>query len=315
MTLPDTLGLLFFTNVAAKTYTLAMPINPRRGFAETAHLGYVLLLTCAAILPVSPRLTLPFDVYPGAVYLALLGLPALFASDGDDTRGPDIQLAAYAGTSHTMASMLELSLPGGTAMRFDGVAWDGEPFKGPIYYGYRGFVWPQNARTGLMVDFTHIKAMARLDSMVDQSGTRDGETVPPRKPLSATFRKLEFTHGYNFLTLNLVRRATANGRTLVPYVGAGAGIALPHVEVLMQGRERNTRTSAYQIAFPAVQVLAGVEWRFLSRFSVFVEYKLSCAMITGTIRNGGRIATDLCTHQLIAGPAWHLKARHAAAVR
>jgi lipid A oxidase len=299
---------------AGHAYALAMNASPRRRlFAETLILG------CAVLASAGHRtqtvlLPLPFDVYPGGAYLALLALPALFGSDGGGKDGPDVQFAAYAGPSVTMGGTVELSQPGGTVMRFDGVAWDGEPFKGPIYYGYRGFLWPGNARTGVMADFTHIKAMARLDSEVDQSGMRDGETVPPREKLSVTFRKLEFTHGYNFLTLNLVRRAAADGRTLVPYVGAGAGIALPHVEVLRQGRKRNTRTSEYQIAFPAVQVLGGVEWRVFPRFSLFVEYKLTCAAIRGRVRNGGSLNTDLCTHQLIGGPAWHLRARTAAQV-
>jgi hypothetical protein len=195
------------------------------------------------------------------------------------------------------------------------VLWDGEPFKDPIYYGFRGYLWPRNARTGVMVDFTHIKAMARLQNVVDQSGTREGEPVAAREQLSATFRRLEFTHGYNFLTLNLLRRAGSKERHLIPYVGAGAGIALPHVEVLRQGRDRSERTSEYQVTFPAVQVLAGIEWRVMQHFSLFAEYKLSCAMIRGKLKTGGTVDTDLCTHQLLGGPSWHLRARDATAAR
>ncbi|MGH6734540.1 MAG: hypothetical protein ACRECX_00455 [Methyloceanibacter sp.] len=289
-----------------------MPASLRRRIlAETLIVGCVVAVACSATTSRGMRIALPFDIYPGGAYLALLALPALFGGEGSEAGGPDIQFAAYAGPSYTMPSALSLVQPGGTEMHFEGIAWDGEPFKGPIYYGYRGFLWPHDGRTGLMADFTHIKAMARLESDVDQTGTRDGEEVPPREPLAATFRRLEFTHGYNFLTLNLVRRATAQGRTLVPYAGAGAGIALPHVEVLRQGRERSARTSEYQVAFPAVQVLGGVEWRVFAHISLFVEYKLSCAVIRGQIRSGGHVDTSLCTHQLLGGPAWHFRARGA----
>jgi lipid A oxidase len=295
---------------ASHAYALAMHGTARRRiFIESVLFGCVLLTAYAGPAPWGMRLSLPFDVYPAGAYLALLALPALFG-DGGSEGSTDIQIAGYVGPSYTMPSTLKLTHLGGTAMRFDGVPWDGEPFDGPIYYGYRGFVWPRHGRTGIMADFTHIKAMARLDSAVDQSGTRDGKPVPPREPLSATFRNLEFTHGYNFLTLNLMRRASTGDRRLVPYVGAGAGIALPHVEVLRQGQARNVRTSEYQVAFPAVQALGGIEWRFLPHVSLFVEYKLNCAVIHGRIKTGGRVDTNLCTHQLLGGPAWHLKARH-----
>jgi lipid A oxidase len=96
---------------------------------------------------------------------------------------------------------------------------------------------------------------------------------------------------------------------LVPYAGVGLGLAYPHVEVQRVGAAPSTRTYAYQIAGPAMQVLGGVEWRFGRRLSLFVEYKLSCAAIRGDLKGGGDIATNLCTHQLLSGPAVHLRAR------
>jgi lipid A oxidase len=80
------------------------------------------------------------------------------------------------------------------------------------------------------------------------------------------------------------------------------------VEVGRTGSPTATRTSEYQISGPAVQVLGGVEWHFASHFSLFVEYKLSCAAIRGAVKGGAIVETNLCTHQLLGGPAWHLKA-------
>jgi len=264
-----------------------------------------------ASLSASPdgiSLHLPFQVYPGAIYLGLLSWPA-FLSGGQGTEGgSDLQLGAYGGPAYTMASPLKFAQSGGTELRFGAVPWDGQPFRSPPYYGFRGILWPANGRQGLMADFTHIKAKAVKHALVDQDGTRDGLPVPPQEKLSATFSKLEFTHGYNLFTLNLVRRSAFRAKALVAYAGAGAGIAIPHVEVGRTGWPMASRTSEYQISGPAVQVLGGVEWRFAPHFSLFVEYKLSCAAIRGAVQGGASVETNLCTHQLLGGPAWHLKA-------
>ncbi|MGB3036226.1 MAG: hypothetical protein WBB72_02430, partial [Methyloceanibacter sp.] len=42
----------------------------------------------------------------------------------------------------------------------------------------------------------------------------------PQAPVSATLKRLEFTHGYNLLTLNALRRGAPRGPNLIPYVGA-----------------------------------------------------------------------------------------------
>ncbi len=287
-----------------------MHARPRhRLFAETLAVASALVFASLNHPSGGVRLHLPFEVYPGAIYLGLLAWPA-FLSVGDGARdGPDLQLAAYGGPAYTMASGLKFTQSGGTDLRFGAVPWDGQPFRPPIYYGLRGIFWPANGRQGIMADFTHIKAKAVKESVVNQSGMRDGLSVPPREKLSATFSKLEFTHGYNLLTLNLVRRRALGSEKLLAYAGAGAGVAIPHVEVGRSGWPPKTRTYEYQLAGPAVQVLGGVEWRFSPHVSVFVEYKLSCSAISGAVKGGGNVETNLCTHQLLGGPAWHLRAR------
>ncbi len=281
----------------------------RRLVAETLVVVSALVVASLGEPGSGVRLRLPFELYPGANYLGLIALPA-FLSGGEDGRGgSDLQLGTYGGAEYTMAGPLKFSQSGGTDISFGAVAWEGQPFKPPIYYGLRGILWPQNAQQGIMADFTHIKAKAAKDSVVDQSGRRDGMPVPPQEKLSATFSKLEFTHGYNLFTLNLVRRRALAGEKLLAYVGAGAGVAIPHVEVGRSDWPPKTRTSEYQLAGPAVQVLGGIEWRVSPHISLFVEYKLSCSAIGGTVKGGGSLETNLCTHQLLGGPAWHLQAR------
>jgi lipid A oxidase len=268
------------------------------------------LLAAVVISPANDaRLRLPFDLFPGAVYLAFLGAPILSRHTGEPDRAPDLQLAAYSGPAYTMRSGLRLIQPGGTDLKIGNVAWEGQPFRAPPYYGLRAIYWLPGSRLGVMGDFTHIKAIAVKESAVGQSGLRDGVPVRAEEPLSATFKRLEFTHGYNLLTVNLVRRGSAGRTGLIPYAGAGLGLAYPHVEVQRATAPQESRTYAYQIAGPVIQVLGGIEWRFGRRLSLFVEYKLSCAAITGDLVGGGTIATNLCTHQFLAGPAFHIRPR------
>jgi hypothetical protein len=257
------------------------------------------------------RARLPFDVLPGAVYLALLSLPALSERSGGSGEGADAQLGAYLGPAYTAESNLTLVQPGGTDMTFRDIAWEGKPFRPPPYYGYRAIYWPSD-RYGVMVDFTHIKAIAIKDRPVQQSGFKDGDQVPSQAPVSDTLKRLEFTHGYNLLTLNALRRASMRGPNLIPYAGIGLGVAIPHVEVQRADKPQSSRTYEYQITGPALQLIGGIEWRFGRRLSLFVEYKLSCAMIRGDLVGGGKITTNLCTHQLPVGLAVHLRARAAA---
>ena len=255
-----------------------------------------------------PRARLPFDVLPGAVYLALLSLPAFAGRSETSGGGADAQLGAYLGPAYTAESSLTLVQPGGTDMTFHDIAWEGRPFRPPLYYGYRAIYWPSD-RYGVMLDFTHIKAIAIKDRPVRQSGFKDGEHVPAQAPVSDTLSRLEFTHGYNLLTLNVLRRAGMRGPNLIPYGGLGLGVAIPHVEVQRADKPQSTRTDEYQITGPALQAIGGLEWRFGRRLSLFVEYKLSCAMIRGDLVGGGKVTTNLCTHQLPLGLAVHLRTR------
>ena len=286
---------------SAKTVRQAFPPLIAHGLA----LGLVL-----ASVAGETRLRLPFDVLPGAVYLALFSLPAL--SERSDASGADAQLGAYLGPAYTSRSSLNLVQPGGTDMTFGDIAWEGKPFRPPPYYGYRAIHWLSD-RYGVMIDFTHIKAIAIKNRQGQQSGFKDGDHVPTQAPVSATLKRLEFTHGYNLLTLNALRRASMRGPNLIPYAGVGLGIAIPHVEVQRAGKPQSTRTYEYQITGPALQLLGGIEWRLGRRLSLFVEYKLTCAMIRGDLVGGGKVTTNLCTHQVPVGIAVHLRVRAAAA--
>jgi lipid A oxidase len=234
--------------------------------------------------------------------------------------GREILAGGYMGVAHTHQSTVEIKNPGRTDMTVRDFNWIGRPFKAPVYYGLRAITWPESARVGAMLDFTHAKAIAVFDDIGTFSGTYEGKPLPPKARMGDVFKHLEFSHGHNMVTLNALARL---GRFRVqPYVGAGAGISLPHTEVAF--RDEKGRTYEYQYAGLVGQALVGFEVP-LGRVSVFVEYKFSYApydvplsgvngwlLVTDVWRQfkawagretppQGRLRTTLLTHHAIGG--------------
>jgi hypothetical protein len=182
--------------------------------------------------------------------------------------------------------------------------------------------WFGAGRTGAMVDFTHSKAIAELDKEVSFTGTLNGAPAPERAALRNIFHHLEASHGHNMLTLNGLFRLPSLGARVHPYVGIGAGVALPHSEVALKGQDK--RTYEYQYTGPVGQALIGLELR-TPRVSYFLEYKFTFARylmplserdgsilfvdlwneirdwLSGNEPPGGRLTTDLASHQVIGG--------------
>lgn len=236
-------------------------------------------------------------------------------------RGDELLIAAYGGAPSTYASDVRIERPG-TEMTVHDVDWQGKPFDDPIYYGVRIARWFPHSSLGAMVDFTHSKAYAPLDQEAKLSGSRDGQPLPPVAAVGDLFHKLEFTHGHNMLTLNLLYRLPSLGAFISPYVGIGLGAALPHTEVQLKGIGQ--RTYEYQYVGPAGQFLMGIELR-IPRLSYFIEYKFTHASYRAPLQNrdggalpwdlwnqfqrwmsgrtpaGGWASTSLTSHQIIGG--------------
>ena len=143
-------------------------------------------------------------------------------------------IAGYGGAPYTYNSDVAVTRPGTHDFTAHDVGWDGEPFIDPIYYGVRIVRWSEGGQTGAMLDFTHSKTLSRLDEQVKFSGTINGAPAPEAAKLRDIFRRLEASHGHNMLTLNGLLRLPALSPRLIPYVGLGGGISLPHSEVQMQ---------------------------------------------------------------------------------
>lgn len=236
-------------------------------------------------------------------------------------------IGGYVGLPYTHASDLKFVNPGKTNLTVHDVQWEGRPFKSPIYYGLRAARWSGWSPFGTMVDFTHSKAIAIRDQTVRFSGERNGAAAPGPATVGNTFKHMEFSHGHNMLTLNGLWRLWPATAPVVPYVGAGGGINLPHTEV--QFLDEPDRTYEYQYTGPIGQALAGIEIR-LPGVSLFVEYKFTLARYEAPLTGRdsrfsygpddfwvqfvdwwggvkpkyGTVATTLVSHQVIGGAAW-----------
>ena len=253
----------------------------------------------------------------------------------------ELLLAGYVGNPIYYRSNVHVTRPDGTDLELRGVGWDGDALYFPIDGGVRAVRWGH--RFGFMVDFLHNKAIARLGrgahgrklrypvvEEVEVSGTLKGEPAPKRILLTDIFERLEFTHGHNMLFFTGMMRLASPVPWIIPYAGIGGGLAIPHTEVRFTGEGRAQRTTEYQLAGPAAQLLFGIEFQ-IGRMSYFVEYKFSYAWIKGALTGDkswknwnmpgdlwrqfnrwlegeqfkhGKIVTTLGAHQIIAGAGY-----------
>jgi hypothetical protein len=245
---------------------------------------------------------------------------------GRDTIAPGREsvIAAFTGAPYHYPTPARILDPGQTDFTMGPVNWYTKPFRNPIYYGARVAHW-FNGKTGAGIDFIHSKAIAPLDEETNFSGTRNGQELPPRARIRDIINKLEFSHGHNMLLFNGMLRLPNLGPRVSPYVGAGAGILLPHTEVGFTDKAE-PRTYEYNYAGPAAQALFGFEVR-LAKVSFFIEYKFTYAdyeaplsevdgswlfldlyrQVTRWFANepppGGHITTTIASHQVVGGLA------------
>lgn len=233
----------------------------------------------------------------------LVGLPGLLAAAIALAPGAraELDLDIAFGTAHTASSQVELSRPGPTALNFDAVSWEDSSFEGPMYYQVRFTYWSnRREHWGISLDFTHAKAEGEVDRLVDVSGIRDGQPVSGQELVADTFDRLTFSHGHNMLTVNGNYRFGAPSRRIRPYLGFGAGAALPRVEV----RVEDSITDEYQAAGPTLLVLGGVDLEALRWLTFALEYKLSYSSLDADLVDGGSLQTDLWTHHVTVGASF-----------
>lgn len=221
------------------------------------------------------------------------------SSSLDATRADnETMLAGYIGIPDHFRSDVRLVRPDGTDLTLKNLRWDAEPFNFPIYAGVRAVHWW--GPFGGMIDFLHDKAIARtgrgahgrkltgeraIPDTVEATGSLKGSPAPSPVKLTDILERLEFSHGHNMLMPTVLLRLGGFMPRLRPYVGFGAGVAIPHVEVWPAGESDAAKTNEYQAAGPAMQVVFGLEWKG-TRGSSFLEYKFTYASLSTALTGG-----------------------------
>jgi lipid A oxidase len=194
-----------------------------------------------------------------------------------------MQVGAYGGMNANLSS--PVTLHKGDVSDSRTVEWEGRSLQMPPYWGIQATYWLNPGSSwGLGLDYTHSKAYAGLDFSSDP-----------------VYRHLEFTDGNNLLLVNLMYRfePLAGGR-VIPYLGIGGGIAVPHVEVKLKAFP-GWQTWEYQFAGGAAQVLGGLEFHLSDSWSLLAQGKLSYAHLAMELEGDGRLKTYLWSPQVTLG--------------
>lgn len=195
----------------------------------------------------------------------------------------EFEVSLFTGAQSAHSSNVTGNDPTGVGPFSFDASWDGNSMKAPPYYGVR-MTWWQSEAWGAHFDFTHSKAYAS-DATLAATG----------------FETLEFTDGLNNITLGASRRWLNHWGQFTPYLGAGVGFALPHVEV--QTTPTAARTYGYQAAGPNVAWMAGVDYALSERWKLFGEYKGTYSWLDADLDGGGSLSTDIWTNALNLGVA------------
>ncbi|WP_123793937.1 outer membrane protein [Pacificibacter maritimus] len=194
---------------------------------------------------------------------------------------PETQISVYGGYQTAPHSGVSGDDPEANWSDEFTAGWDGKSFDAPAYYGARAIRW-RSDNWGWGGEFTHAKVLAD-DSTRAENG----------------YEKFEFTDGLNIITINAMRRwPSAWGEKITPYVGAGLGFAMPHVDIKTTG---GTHTFGYQVTGPAVRAIAGASYGINDTWAMFAEYQGTYSMNKVDLDNGGTIETNVITNAVNVG--------------
>ena len=160
--------------------------------------------------------------------------------------------------------------------------WKGESMSFPIYLGLRYTEWMDD-EWAWAVNYSHTKAKANATTLATNG-----------------YSRLEFTDGANPVTVVALRRFAPMNGGIKPYVGVGAGISVPHVEVQRTG---GVRTYEYQYGGPVLTGLAGFKYPLNDRWDLLTELHVHYMMLDVKV-DGGRLKTNLVTNALNLGVSY-----------
>jgi len=206
----------------------------------------------------------------------------------------EMELSLYLGVQTVDDSTASGTLPDGTAFS-RGIDWRAKPLDNPLYYGGRATWWTQK-NWGFGVEGTHAKAIA---SRPDQN--------------ALGVNKLEFSDGHNIFTANVMKRfpdTVLRTPKFTPYLGAGVGVAVPHVDIRVAGAA--SRTFGLEVTGPALRGIAGLKYDFNDRWALFGEYQITWSDNEVTIdpdvalpgQPAGELNTEILTHAVNIGVSY-----------
>lgn len=207
----------------------------------------------------------------GIYAASLMGLMAAAPASAQN-----VELSFYGGMQTSPHSIVKTTALDGTLGEFT-VGWKGKSFEMPPYYGVRATIW-QPSGFGWALEINHAKVYAD-------------------NPSDYGYERLEFTDGLNLVTLNAFQRYVTD-RKLTPYIGAGVGAAIPHVDITPNG---GLHTFGYQVTGVAVQWVAGASLPINDRWRAFAEYKGSYSRNHVKLDGAGTLDTDIITNALNIG--------------
>lgn len=214
----------------------------------------------------------------------------------------------FGGVAFTENNDLELKQDNGPHLTFHNASYRGRDFETPPYYGARlSYFLPQLSHWGFGLEFFHAKMYLNTSDTVRVTGVRDGSSVDDQERIGDTIQGFNMSHGLNFLTADVIYRWFLGPRgegflgRIQPYLGAGVGAVIPHVESTIGG----VHFEQYQLHGPGAQGFLGINLDLTRHWSVFFEYKLSYADLDLTIPSGS-IEVEPWTHHLVTGLSFRL---------
>lgn len=216
----------------------------------------------------------------------------------------ELDLSVFTGIALTHDNDLVLRQGSGTDLTFHDVSYEGRDFEAPPYYGARLLWFPgEFSHWGFGAEFFHFKLYADTGDTVHVTGRRDGVGVNDNERIDQTIDSFSLSHGLNLALGDVVYRWFPGGRgddflsRLQPYVGAGLGAAIPHVETNVGGNFQEE----YQLHGPSAQGIAGVNFDLTRHWGLMFEYKFTYANLDSLDIRGGAIELTPLTHHVVAG--------------
>lgn len=220
---------------------------------------------------------------PARTLLASSALAALLTAPFATSAAAEIELGIYGGWQTSPHSDISGNLPSsGDFSEF--IGWDGKSFAMPPYYGLRATYW-QNETTGWALEWTHAKVYGAHDSSL--------------------FNRLEFTDGLNLITVNYAKRWQNRWDDFTPYVSAGVGISLPHVDIEPTNAADGGAIYEYQLTGPAARLTAGVSYELNDNWNLFSEYQFTWSQNDVSLDAGGTLSTRILTNAINVGVSYN----------